>query len=285
MSFINAKSKSCGYSTFLDTYLKFPPSGPMPVPPDPKGDCLIWDDIYYAAIKVNPCFNIYSVTTTCPNLWDVLGDPGSDDYLPAGAQIYFDRPDVQKAIHAPPTEWRECAVGDVFVNGTDQSPPTAQSGILSRVIERTKKTVIGQGGLDYIIITNGTLLAIQNMTWAGKQGFSAPPANDFFVPYHKDYSRSSIAGEGVFGKWVTERGLTFVTVDLSGHSKYYHRRYRVSSPSSSIHTKSSIGSDLAAVIPQYAPTAAYRQLEFLLGRIESLSERSDFTTQTGGFGN
>jgi carboxypeptidase D len=38
-------------------------------------------------------------------------------------------------------------------------------------------------------------------------------------------------------------------------------------------------------VPQYAPTAAYRQLEFLLGRIENLGEHSDFTTQSGNFGN
>ena len=221
MSFINARSESCGYSSFLETYLKFPPDGPMPIPPEPKdgGGCFVWDEIYNAATSVNPCFNIYDITTTCPNLWDVLGDPGSYNYLPAGAQIYYDRPDVQQAIHAPPTKWRECADRDVFLNGTDTSPPTALSDVLPRVIERTNKTIIGQGGLDFIIITNGTLLAIQNMTWAGTQGFSKPPTNDFFVPYHRDYSLSNVAGAGVFGKWVTERGLTFVTVDLSGHSK------------------------------------------------------------------
>jgi len=37
------------------------------------------------------------------------------------------------------------------------------------------------------------------------------------------------------------------------------------------------------VVPQYAPSAAYRQLEFLLGRIGSLSEMGDFTTRTGDF--
>lgn len=61
---------------------------------------------------------------------------------------------------------------------------------------------------------------------------------------------------GNFGKWYTERGLTFSTVELSGH-----------------------------MVPQYAPTAAYRQLEFLLGRIEDLGQISDFTTMTGDFGN
>lgn len=36
-------------------------------------------------------------------------------------------------------------------------------------------------------------------------------------------------------------------------------------------------------IPQYVPGAAYRQLEFLLGRIGSLEQRGDFTTQTGHY--
>jgi carboxypeptidase D len=52
------------------------------------------------------------------------------------------------------------------------------------------------------------------------------------------------------GQYHTERKLTVVTVDLSGH-----------------------------MIPQYAPSAAYRQLEFLLGRIDSLGQKGSFTTQ------
>lgn len=50
----------------------------------------------------------------------------------------------------------------------------------------------------------------------------------------------------------TERGLTFVNVEMAGH-----------------------------MIPQYVPGAAYRQLEFLLGRIDSLSLIGDFTTPMG----
>lgn len=34
-------------------------------------------------------------------------------------------------------------------------------------------------------------------------------------------------------------------------------------------------------IPQYVPGAAYRQLEFLLGRIKNLQERGPYTTQRG----
>ena len=62
------------------------------------------------------------------------------------------------------------------------------------------------------------------------------------------------AGTGFQGVTHTERGLTFITVALAGH-----------------------------MIPQYVPGAAYRQLEFLLGRIGCLEERGDFTTQMGNF--
>lgn len=40
---------------------------------------------------------------------------------------------------------------------------------------------------------------------------------------------------------------------------------------------------VVAEIPQYVPGAGYRHLEFLLGRISSLTEVSDFTTQRGNF--
>ena len=96
-------------------------------------------------------------------------------------------------------------------------------------------------------------MMIQNMTWNGAQGFSVPPSEweDFYVPYHSELNQGSLAGAGNFGNWHTERGLTFCTVDLSGH-----------------------------MIPQYQPSAAYRQLEYLLGRIEDLSEKSDFTVSS-----
>ncbi len=60
---------------------------------------------------------------------------------------------------------------------------------------------------------------IQNMTWNGAQGFTKKPSDPFYVPYHHDYSKSTLAGAGVFGTTHTERGLTWVSIDLSGHSK------------------------------------------------------------------
>lgn len=215
---LHERYESCGYAEFADIALTFPPTGPLPTPPnfdrsDPS--CSLWRQIRSAALLVNPCWDEYQVATTCPLLWDVLGFPGSFYYSPPGASIYFNRTDVQKAINAPIMEWAECSDG---VLDTDNSPPSGLS-VLPRVIEKNKKTIIGHGTLDYILILNGTLMMIQNMTFNGAQGFSTPPSefSDFYVPYHSESSLGSLAGAGVFGTYHTERGLTFVRTELSGH--------------------------------------------------------------------
>ncbi|KAK5707500.1 hypothetical protein LTR97_000034 [Elasticomyces elasticus] len=261
MDDLHKRADACRYTDFIETAMTFPPNGTLPTPPNVNGDvdgCSLWADVYNAAMLVNPCWDVYQIATTCPILWDVLGFPGSIPYLPDGATIYFNRTDVQKAINAPIGEWEECSNGVLdSSSGGDSSPPSGLS-VLPRVIEKNDRTIIGHGMLDFILLVNGTIMMIQNMTWNGAQGFSTPPSewDDFYVPYHAESSLSTLAGAGDFGNFHTERGLTFCTVDLSGH-----------------------------MVPQYAPAAAYRQLEFLLGRIDSLGERSDFTTQPGFGGN
>jgi carboxypeptidase D len=275
-AYLHEASAACGYDDFMAKYLTFPPPGPFPPPEELPGmsqnggtadECSLWNAVYDEIFSINPCFDVYQVATTCPVLWDVLGFPGSFDYLPEGASIYFNRTDVQKAINAPLGEWSECAENPpVFVDRDDNSPPSGVS-VLPGVIERSKRTVIGHGvsfpistlkrdinrskqALDMVLISNGTLMMIQNMTWNGAQGFQSKPTDAFYIPYHnEDPSESTLAGSGVFGTTHTERGLTWVSVDLSGH-----------------------------MIPQYAPSAAYRHLEFLLGRIDSLSSTVPFTT-------
>jgi carboxypeptidase D len=245
---LHKKAKTCGYTDYLNKYLVFPPAGVQPiVPPETApGDCDVFTDLFNAATLINPCFDIYQIATTCPLLWDVLGFPGSIGYLPVGASIYFDREDVKKAIHAPNITWEECSSIDVYVgkNGQDESPPSGLT-ILPSVIERTNgRSIISHGALDMVLIANGTLLMIQNMTWGGKLGFQQKPASEFFVPYHDDYNNdATLAGAGVFGTTHTERGLTWVDVSLSGH-----------------------------MTPQYAPSASFRQMEFLLGRIDKLTQ-------------
>jgi carboxypeptidase D len=225
-AYIHNMSDSCGYTDFINKYQTYPPPGPLPVQlpgsdenGNPIDGCDVFDTIYNEVFYVNPCWDVYQVATTCPILWDVLGFPGSIPYLPEGAEIYFNRTDVQKAINAPIGLWEECSSRDVFVNGIDNSPPSGLS-VLPGVIERSKRTIIGHGALDMVLISNGTLLMIQNMTWGGVQGFQTKPVDPFYVPYHIDPSESTLAAAGVLGTTHTERGLTWVSVDLSGHSKF-----------------------------------------------------------------
>ena len=78
------RHESCGYADFLSKYLTYPPPGPQPAVINssarndvPLATCAsLKSDVEDAAKSVNPCFNIYHVTTTCPILWDVLGCTG-----------------------------------------------------------------------------------------------------------------------------------------------------------------------------------------------------------------
>ncbi|KAF2125792.1 carboxypeptidase cpdS precursor [Dothidotthia symphoricarpi CBS 119687] len=244
---IHKRAAECGYTDYMETYLTFPPPGKFPTPENNASvaGCAIWGDIFDAVLLTNPCFDVYAVATTCPLLWDPLGFPGSFDYVVAGTEIYFNRTAVQKAINAPIQPWAECSGG---VLDKDTSPQSSWE-VIPRVIEKLDRTIIVHGELDYILLFNGTLMAIQNMTWGGLQGFQTAPSDKFYVPYHDDLSLTSLSAKGEMGITHTERKLTWVQQALSGH-----------------------------MVPQYQPSSAYRQLEFLLGRIESLTSKVPFTT-------
>lgn len=148
-------------------------------------------------------------------------------------------------------EWGECSDINVFPNG-DASPPPALT-VLPGVIERTQNVIVSHGLLDMVLIANGTLLQLQNTTWGGLQGFQASPyADALYVPAHGDYADATLAASGNMGTTHTERGLTYATVALSGH-----------------------------MVPQYQPSVAFRQVEVLLGRVDSLTSKAPFTVNVG----
>ncbi|KAH7143783.1 Alpha/Beta hydrolase protein [Dactylonectria macrodidyma] len=258
----------CNYSDYLEKYGTFPaPQEPFPILPDPYQDpsgnytCDIFDYAYEGALAVNPCFNIYHITDTCPFTYSQLGIVNQGDYSPPGAQVYFNRTDVQDAINAPHVDWYQCTPNNVFgegdpnSNSSDTSLAPAQTDVLRRVIEHTNNTIIGVGRLDFLLPPNGTLFALQNTTWNGHQGFKKyPQGHEFYVPYHPEYNGGRLSEAGIVGNWGRERGLTYYEVQLAGHE-----------------------------LPGYTAGAGYRVLELLLKRIKNLGEVENFTTQKGDF--
>ena len=78
---IHSRDANCGYTDYLNKYLVYPPAGQQPTViagqeanGTTKLDCaLLYTDIMYAALTVNPCWDVYQVAITCPLQWDILG--------------------------------------------------------------------------------------------------------------------------------------------------------------------------------------------------------------------
>ncbi|KAK7756509.1 hypothetical protein SLS62_001343 [Diatrype stigma] len=259
---LEKRHADCGYADYLEKYLVFPPAGQQPT--DESGDlpgidsatgqykegCDMLNTVYGEALSLNPCFNIYQVGAGCPIPYDPLGFAGSSYYIPEGSPpVYFNRSEVKAALHVPAgSDWEMCKDG-VFPTG-DNSAPSSHFAI-PRVIEGTENVILVHGALDMVLLANGSMLAIQNMTWGGQRGFQQRPADPLFVPYHPaGASQGSAAGAGVFGTTHSERGLTWAFVSLSGH-----------------------------MVPSNQPSVAYRQLEVLLGRVDGgLTSTAPFST-------
>ena len=257
---IDSLDKSCGYADLREKYLTFPPPGNQPAEYfnfTTEGNCDVLDLIDDAALANNPCFDIYEVNQQCPLLWDVLSFPTQLVYTADGATTYFNRTDVKAAIHAPSyIDWAECAVKPVFTGGDggpqgegDLSADPIQH-VLPQVIEATNRVLVSNGDFDMIIITNGTLMSIQNMTWNGKLGFQTQPAtpiviNEPDLQYEAVFAMNGEEGvdgpQGTMGIQHLERGLMWAETFLSGHMQ-----------------------------PEFQPRVTYRHLEWVLGRVEAL---------------
>jgi carboxypeptidase D len=228
MSRLSNMHQTCGYDSYLKKYLTYPPPGIQPPKGGVSSSCDIFNTANSAATAVNSCFNIYEVNQTCPTPYDPLGDNSP----------YFDRADVKKALHAPSTaSWTECTNDQVFVGGFGAGPegegdlsPDPIQGVLPQVIQATNRVLVANGDYDFIIITNGTLLSIQNMTWGGSLGFQTPPTTSIDIP-----------SQGQMGIQHYERGLMWAETYKSGHMG-----------------------------PEYQPLVSYRHLEWLLGYRETL---------------
>lgn len=225
-SSLESAHKSCGFDTFISNYKTFPPPGVQP-PVTSSYNCNLFNQAYQASLSANPCFNVYLTTQTCPSPADPL--------QPDSGTAYFNRDDVKAALHAPAnTAWDICTSQSVFLGrgagrDGDLSLDPIQS-VLPKVLEKTNRVLVANGDLDMVIITDGSLLAIQNMTWGGQLGFQTKPSTPINIP-----------NQGNKGIQHVERGLMWTEIFQSGHMG-----------------------------PQHDATVAYRQLQWVLGQIESL---------------
>jgi carboxypeptidase D len=188
---------------------------------------------------------------------DPLGFPTDVMFsYPALDTLYFDRDDVKLAMHAPmDAEWQECQ-GPVFVgrggpeHEGDLSLDPIQK-VLPQVIEATQRVLISNGDYDFVILTNGTLLSIQNMTWGGKLGFESEPSQDIVITlpdlqYRQTFLDNGFppdydSTQGLMGVQHFERGLMWAETFFSGHMQ-----------------------------PQFQPRSSFRHLQWLLGHIDEL---------------
>ncbi|KIL59177.1 hypothetical protein M378DRAFT_15036 [Amanita muscaria Koide BX008] len=202
LKYLDDTALKCGYTGYQQKYATYPPKGPLPLPghdtfADPG--CDVWDDIFNAVLIVNPAFNCTGSLTSIRCYGTFLVSRDGSFFALQTTPTYFDRLDVKQAIHAPlNSTWQICTDINVFPNGDASLPPTFT--VLPNVIEKSKKAIIMHGLADYVLIADG-------MTWAGKQGFQTPIANDSFI----------VDGIGALGTVHEERGFTYYEVVLSGH--------------------------------------------------------------------
>ncbi|KAM0479518.1 hypothetical protein ACHAPX_004734 [Trichoderma viride] len=248
--------EDCGFTDYFENYIVFPPAGIQPdlTPLQNNTICFgLWEEVIQAAKTTNPCFNLYNIIDRCPFAYNVAADPVN---VYNGTSTYFERADVKKAIHAPGTiNWTPCVQSHSFAQQDTSLPAGIKQ--LPQVIEATQNVILAQGGVDGMILVNGVVLGIQNITWGGEMGFQYRPQDPFYVPDFGlrrnataiiGYSSNLPAGHGVLGTVHHERGLTLVVTKLAGHQG-----------------------------PAYAPAASFRHLEKLLGRVKSLSGTEPFT--------
>jgi carboxypeptidase D len=227
MQTLESAHQKCGYEAYYKKYLTFPPPG-VQAPWDPNGtvslnpDCQVWDMAWLASFVINPCFNEYLITGSCPILFDPLAFPTDLAYAYTGfGGPYFNRTDVKAAMHAPAAvDWAECS-GPVFADETGQygNGDTSKDPIqyvLPKVIEHTNRVLIAEGDFDFSVLTDATLISIQNMTWNGKLGFQKKPAEQIVIDLPdlqwgpvfdaNGFSGGDGPGQGVMGVQHYERG-------------------------------------------------------------------------------
>ncbi|KDN45289.1 alpha/beta-hydrolase [Tilletiaria anomala UBC 951] len=201
---LDADAAKHNFTNFVEKNLVYPPPKdgiqiPKAYAADDNYDP--WGTIYDQATRLNKNFNVYNVAMSYYTK-DSLGYPPAQ-YTASSKNILNDIQGFKELIHAPNKTWLECTAGPVFPTG--DASPAPDVSVLPGVIEKSMRTVIQHGSQDFILLSQGSQLAIQNMTWNGARGFQSKP------------SATLIVNGKSAGTYHAERGLTFIEVEGSGH--------------------------------------------------------------------
>ncbi|PWN32653.1 alpha/beta-hydrolase, partial [Meira miltonrushii] len=194
---VKNESDTCNLTNFIHDHLTYPPMGRLPTPDD---QCYTFDTYMETAQEKNPNFNMYNIK-----------QPKTDSDPNTQLVKFFNRTDVQDYIHAPRQHFELCK--KVFNDDNqdsseppDRTPSFAHSNF-ARMIERSRKFIIMNGMQDGLVLTAGTELALQNLTWGGAQGFNLPPV----------FPMCDMEGNVRAYATDNERGLRFMVAPNAGH--------------------------------------------------------------------
>ncbi|PMD29624.1 carboxypeptidase S3, penicillopeptidase S3, CPD-S3 [Hyaloscypha variabilis F] len=227
---LSSLDQSCGFAEYRNKFLTFPPVGKQPddfFNHKNEEACDVFNMAFGAALALNPCFNLYHISETCPLTPDVLGFGSSFRYTTPRLPVYFDRVDVKNAMHAPDVDWSVCSLYPVFIRATGPDDNYQSDTSLDPIQH------VLPPNLDIVIITNGTLLAIQNMTWNGELGFQEQPIMPIIIT-EPDLMYESLFNESVLGGVDDPQGTI-------GHMQ-----------------------------PENQPRLSYRHIQWVLGRVDTL---------------
>lgn len=196
--------KEIGIDGYVEKHLTYPPKGALPVPSSFNKSKSVYSTTKKLAKKANPCFSPFYIVNSAPCPLDGMGlDPVTEV---GHTNNYFNNnPKSKDIVHADNVTYVECSHKHPFKIMKKSKTEFPVDTVLPDVIAKNKRTVIQHGTYDYVMLANGSALAIQNMTWGGAQGFQHKP-NKTLIVDGKDA-----------GTYHTERKLTFVTVDKSSH--------------------------------------------------------------------
>ena len=193
-----------GVRHFTRDNLHYPPKGHLKIPKELNLTFSPYNHMKAIIQENNACASpFYIINKRCSP--DALGMNMTTEE--SNPHNYFnDVPGVKEYIHAPLNKtWMQCSTAEAFHVMKYAGNQYPVPDVLSRVVEKSKHTVVQHGTYDMVVLYHGTALALQNMTWNGQQGFTNPPSN-------KLHSKGGVT---VF--YVSERNLTYFVVPKAGH--------------------------------------------------------------------